>query len=108
MTLTKRSPRIKGKPLKAAQRTLAYLRGLGYHAERCEHFVARVEGEAQKAIYKGGYRKDLFGFADVMAYHPSRPGVLLVQCTSRQQMSTHLLKYRRDPEEKSSMAQFSP
>lgn len=42
----------------------------------------------------GGYRKDLFGFIDILAFRGDE--TLAVQTTSRQQMAAHLLKFRRD------------
>lgn len=96
MKRTKRPPRIKGRKLKAGERSLAYLRRQGWTAEVCEQFKALVEGQGQQAIFKGGFRKDLFGFVDILAYQAHE--TLAVQATSRQQMTAHLRKYRRDPE----------
>lgn len=72
--------------LKAAQRSLETLRRRGYHADVCERYCAFGSN--------GGFRKDLFGFADILAYDHSE--VLLIQTTSRQQMSAHVRLYRRD------------
>ena len=91
----RRPPKAKGKKLNAGQRSLKALRDRGYTAEVCEQFKARVDGRGQAAIFRGGFRKDLFGFADIIAYSPAL--TLAVQTTSRQQMTAHLRAYRRDP-----------
>ena len=52
-------------------RTLKYLRELGYCAEVVERWIP----QARK-------RRDLWGFADLAALHPTHAGVLLVQATS--------------------------
>jgi hypothetical protein len=31
---------------------------------------------------KAGIRQDLFGFADLIAFHPEKPGIILIQSTS--------------------------
>ena len=92
MTARKR-PEGAGK-LNAAERSLKYLRKLGYTAEVCEQYKAIVAGRGQQAKFKGGYRKDLFGFADIIAYDAR--ATVAVQTTSRKQMSAHLRKYRGD------------
>ncbi|NQT13159.1 MAG: hypothetical protein HQ582_10450 [Planctomycetes bacterium] len=94
MPRKKRPPQIKGRKLKAGERSLRFLRGQGYDAEVCEQFKARVEGRGQQAIFKGGFRKDLFGFMDILAYRAL--STVAVQTTSRQQITAHLRKYRRD------------
>jgi len=88
---------VKGRKLKATQRSLTYLRKQGYRAEVCEQYRSRVEGKGQQAKFKGGFRKDLFGFMDILAYGRGPHSVLGVQATSRQQITTHLRQYRRDP-----------
>lgn len=94
-----RRPRAK-KPvaagkLQAAARSLAWLRRRGYVAEKCEQWIPQPQGDKQRARYAGGFRKDLFGFADLIAFSPVTPGVIAVQCTSRQQVSAHLRLYRQ-------------
>lgn len=96
MPQTKRPPRVKGRKLKAGERSLWHLRKAGYYAEVCEQFKARVEGKGQQALFKGGYRKDLFGFMDILAYRDV--STVAVQTTSRQQIATHLRAYRKDAE----------
>jgi hypothetical protein len=95
MTCTK--PRSK---LKAGERTLKHLRNLGYRAEVCEKYIAffTPKDATQTDKPRGGYRRDLFKFMDVLAYSAHRPGALAVQTTSRQQMSNHLRAYRRTTE----------
>jgi hypothetical protein len=93
---TRRPPRVKGAKLKAGQRSLAWLRKRGYTAEVCEQFKARVEGRGQAARFMGGFRKDLHGFMDILAFDQFE--TLAVQTTSRLQLSAHLRAYRRDPD----------
>ena len=88
-------------PLNAGQRSLKWLRDRGWFAEVAEKYIARVEGESQSHRFRGGYRKDLFGFMDILAFRavPVEIGekavnVLAVQTTSRQQMAGHLRSYR--------------
>ena len=85
----------KGRKLQASQRSLAYLRKYGWTAEVCEQFKARVEGKGQQRLFKGGFRKDLFGFMDILAYKGH--ATVAVQTTSRRQIATHLREYRRNP-----------
>lgn len=63
--------------------------------EVCEQYRPSF-GAGQAAKFAGGHRKDLFGFADALAFHPSMPVVIAVQITSRPQMTPHLRKYRDD------------
>ncbi len=74
-------------------RSLHYLRNQGYRAEVCEKYVARVEGKGQQQRFAGGYRKDLFGFMDILAFGCGE--VVVVQCTTKQQLINHLRQYRR-------------
>lgn len=75
--------------------SLKHLRDRGYDAEVCEKYVARVAGKGQQMKFAGGYRKDLFGFMDILAFGAGE--VVAIQATSKQQVSNHLRKYRRDP-----------
>jgi len=43
-----------------------------------------------------GYRKDLFGVVDILAFEPDKPGVLAVQATSRPQIAAHLAQYQQN------------
>jgi hypothetical protein len=95
-TRVKRPPRVKGRKLKAGQRSLRHLRDLGYTAEVCEKYAARAAGKGQAAIFAGGFRKDLFGFADILAYNGVE--TIAVQTTSRQQVTAHVRAYRKDAE----------
>lgn len=96
-----RAPRAENAgPLQAAQRTLKYFRDRGWFAEVTERWVEIKGGEAKKE-FKGGYRKDLFGFCDVLCFRSDQlvmngkaVNLLAVQTTSRQQITNHLLMYR--------------
>ena len=76
-------------------RTLQFLHKAGWEAASCEKYVPSPQGKGQKAKYDGGYRKDLFGFLDVLAFGLA-PGMTGVQVTSHGQITAHLRKYRRD------------
>jgi hypothetical protein len=97
---TKRPPRIKGRKTKAGERSLRHLRKLGYEAAVAEKYVAKVFGNNQRSTFAGGFRKDLFGFIDILAYREdtAHPQTLAVQTTSRQQITAHLRAYRKDAE----------
>lgn len=75
----------------ASERSLKYLRSIGYMAEVCERYNSHGNGGF-------GFRKDLFGFADLVAVTDELSGVLAVQATSKQQMSKHLREYRANPD----------
>lgn len=90
--------------LDANRRTLAALRKVGLTASVCEQFVARVEGKGQRAKFAGGFRRDLFGFGDILAYDDHN--TILVQATSKAGVSGHLRKYRRDPEIKAAILRW--
>ena len=62
-------------------RTLAYLREQGFVAEVVER---RVPGCP--------ITKDFLGFADVLAIHPARTGVLAIQTTTRAHQAHRLAK----------------
>lgn len=66
------------------QRSLKYLRDLGYHVEIVEHFNSFTK-----------QRKDLFGFADLLAIRENE--VLLVQVTSRGNVSARVNKITESP-----------
>lgn len=77
------------------------------HKESCEVGIARRLAEqypppkpatGQRAEYAGGYRKDLWGFADIICFRCHAPGIIVVQCTSATQVTAHVRKYRRDPD----------
>lgn len=68
------------------QRTLKYLRDLSYRAEVVERWVrfgsAKVPaGTNSPGRASPGIRKDLFGFADIIALRPGL-GIFAVQCFS--------------------------
>ncbi len=98
----KRPKRIKGKDIKAGQRSLKYLRDRGWTCGIVEHYQSNFAGAGQKARFAGGYRVDLFGFVDIVCYRPDpidmdgkSVSVLFVQATSRQQIAPHLRAYRQ-------------
>lgn len=104
---TETPPKPKRPKLRATERTLKALRDRGYHAEVCERFVAFAHGE-QKEKFAGGFKKDLFGYMDVLAYWDSsrtdieqpdvaKVGSWAIQSTSKACMSNHLRDYRRNP-----------
>jgi len=68
-------------------RTLDLLRRSGYLAETVEKWLPRVN-----------LRRDLFHFADVLACHPVRREIVLVQCTSIGHVADRLTKARGRPE----------
>ena len=102
---TKRPPRVKGLKLNACQRSLAWLRKGGWMCDVAEKYISHVSSKDGVAGgFKGGYRKDLMGFIDVLAIRGPDQGAypegmtLAVQTTSRMQVSAHLRAYREDPE----------
>jgi len=68
-------------------RTLAYLRRLGFLADVVERWLPRVDR-----------RRDLFGFADVLAVHPRDGIFLLVQATALGHVAHRLAKSKSRPE----------
>lgn len=66
------------------QRSLEYLRAVGYSADVCERWLRHVDR-----------RRDLFGVADILAAHPVRRDLLLIQCTSWSNVSARVNKARR-------------
>ncbi len=44
----------------------------------------------------GGVRRDMGGFADIIAIHPQATGCLAIQTTTKKKISGHLREYRRD------------
>ena len=92
----RRLPARGAKATAGVQRSLKLLRERGYHADVCERWVANPVGKAQASKFTGGYRRDLFGVADIVAFHPSLPEVLLVQVTTRDQIGPHVRAYRTD------------
>ena len=75
-------PNNRQRGLDYIRRTLAELRADGWTAERCEVW----DSQTRKA-------RDLFGVADVAAWHPTA-GFMLVQVTSRANMSARRKKIR--------------
>lgn len=82
-------------------RTLVRLRQLGYQAETVEK-VLRMEDLPQKPGRKWTgppvIRRDLWGFADILATNPKIRENLLVQCTDYTSVANHLTKCRQRQE----------
>lgn len=95
---TEPPPKTKRPKLKATQRTLKALRDRGYTADVCEKRVYIKPGNVTHGGFDRGFTRDLFEFADVLVYKPDVSGVWAIQSTSRQAMSEHLKKYRRNPQ----------
>jgi hypothetical protein len=68
-------------------RTLAFLRRSGFLADVVERWVPHAE-----------IRRDLFGFADILAFHPRDKVFLLAQTTTAPNMASRLIKAKRRPE----------
>jgi hypothetical protein len=64
-------------------RTLGRLRRRGFLADVVERWLLRVNR-----------RRDLFGFADIIAVHLREPGVLPVQCTTAAHVPDRLANAR--------------
>ena len=71
------------------QRSLKYLRGLGYTAQVVEKFNPFSKT-----------RVDLFGCIDIVAIHSLQIGVLGVQVTSRANISARVKKCKKEPKMK--------
>lgn len=69
------------------QRSLKYLRALGFTVGIVERYVSFYGGQP------GGYRQDLFGFADLIAIR--REDIWFIQCTTETGMSSHWTKMRK-------------
>ncbi len=67
-------------------RTLGYLRRLGFIAAVVETWIPHVDR-----------RRDLFGFADILAAHPRDQIFLLVQTTSLSNLPARVTKVRQAP-----------
>jgi hypothetical protein len=98
---SRRPPRVKGLKTNGTQRSLKWLRDRGWTADITEKFISTVAGAGQKQRFGGGYRKDLFGFCDILAYGAKPIRIegqdvlaLAIQSTSRQQIAPHLRAYR--------------
>jgi hypothetical protein len=68
-------------------RSLALLRRVGYLAAVVECWIPHANR-----------RRDLFGFADVLAVHPVRREIVLVQVTTAGHLADRLAKVRAAPE----------
>ena len=64
------------------QRSLALMRERGYHCEIVEHRL------------HDGTTKDLFGFGDILCVHKEEGDVVIVQTTSRSNISARIKKIK--------------
>ena len=74
------------------QRSLKRLRDRGYTAEVVERFVRTEHKGAQGKVKAGGFRKDLFGFCDIIAVHPLVAGTTYIQTTDGSSLSKRITK----------------
>ena len=74
-------------------RTLALLRRSGYLAAVVEKWLPKINR-----------RRDLFGFADVLAVHPVRREIVLVQTTSASNLASRIAKVKAAAELPGSLA----
>lgn len=68
------------------QRSCKLLREQGYTADIAEHYNAFAH-----------VRHDLFGFIDIVAVHPSKPGILGVQTTTGSNLAARISKAQAMP-----------
>lgn len=68
------------------QRSCKLLREQGYTADIVEHFNAYAR-----------VRHDLFGFIDIVAVHPLKPGILGVQTTTGSNLTARIAKAQAMP-----------
>lgn len=78
-------------------RSLKLMRSRGYHCDNVNEYVLR-RGPSVGKKARFGYRRDAFAFMDLLAFKAGEAGSTAVQCTTKKQISSHLRKYRRDPE----------
>jgi hypothetical protein len=67
------------------QRTKEFFQGNGYTVDDSER------------ILHGGKRKDLFGFADLVAFRPGQIGAVFIQATTVENMNARVSKIRSEP-----------
>lgn len=68
------------------QRSLAVLRKAGWTCAVVEQWIPTIK-----------IRRDLFGFADVLAIHPRVPDTMAIQVTSSSNLSARLKKIMAEP-----------
>ena len=76
--------------MKPTERTLKYLRDDGYICDMVERWIRNPKHPA------GGFRRDLFGFADILAFKPDGPDLMLVQSCG-QDYAAHRRKIKEAP-----------
>lgn len=85
-------------------KSLKHLTEQGYIAGNVNSYVTTsTDWTGAKGGFKGGFRKDAFGFMDLLAFRSDLIGSLAVQVTSKQQISKHLRDYRRDPQKRAAI-----
>ena len=82
--------RLKIGKLNATKRSLQHLRRHGWTVDVAERFVTHGRGSV------GGYRRDLFGFIDLLAFRGNE--TVAVQTTSFQLIARHLRSFRENEE----------
>ena len=86
------------------------MRSRGYHVGKASQFMKfgaiAPRGHASGAVGQRGFQRDLFGFADIMAYKPGLVGMTAVQSTTKPQITAHLRKYREDDETRQRIRDF--
>lgn len=76
------------------QRTLDYLRKSGF---RCAVVEQTITIRARDGEPASGFKRDLFGFGDVLGIRPAAKELLLVQCTSLSNISSRVKKAKGLP-----------
>lgn len=96
------------KQLFTYQRTTALLKQFPYHYDKVEQWISRGN-------YASGFRRDFGNFADVLAWlrtpQPSNAltdlwGTLAIQTCTKQTLSEHINKVRRDPQIRDRLASW--
>ena len=82
------SAKKKAKSASPTQRTLSYLRDMGYEATVVEQTI-RIPARGGKPPSQ--FKRDAFGFGDVLAYRPNE-GIILVQATSTDNIASRRTK----------------
>lgn len=75
---------LKADELPAQQMTIAHFESLGYRAWPVERFIPTKHG---------GYKRDCWGFADLVVFHPEKPRSLgFIQATVRSEHTKRFMK----------------
>lgn len=76
-------------------RTLKFLRQAGWTADIVERWIPAPNDNRDEKRGPSGFRRDLFGFADIIAVWPAGKEILLIQATSAANVSARLEKSRQ-------------